>query len=81
MNSSFVVIRSAGMQAMFEIKKCFPNVHKARPHGDLRSYFIAAEEEVWDYAPIPPTDGLVTLQTHTHTHTEKIHRGCTLFLL
>ncbi|KAM6938704.1 ceruloplasmin isoform 2-T2 [Lycodopsis pacificus] len=47
----------AGMQALFEIKKCFPNVHKARPHGELRPFFIAAEEEVWDYAPTPPTDG------------------------
>uniref|UniRef100_A0A8C7XK26 Hephaestin n=1 Tax=Oryzias sinensis TaxID=183150 RepID=A0A8C7XK26_9TELE len=41
----------AGMQALFEIKKCFPNVHKPRPHGELRQFFIAAEEEVWDYAP------------------------------
>ncbi|XP_042272930.1 ceruloplasmin [Thunnus maccoyii] len=47
----------AGMQAIFEIKKCFPEVHKARPHGELRLYFIAAEEEVWDYAPTLPTDG------------------------
>uniref|UniRef100_A0A665VBY8 Hephaestin n=1 Tax=Echeneis naucrates TaxID=173247 RepID=A0A665VBY8_ECHNA len=46
----------AGMQAIFEIKKCFPNVHKPRPHGALRTFFIAAEEEVWDYAPTPPTD-------------------------
>uniref|UniRef100_A0A3Q0SH15 Hephaestin n=1 Tax=Amphilophus citrinellus TaxID=61819 RepID=A0A3Q0SH15_AMPCI len=41
----------AGMQTLFEIKKCFPNVHKPRPHGELRQYFIAAEEEVWDYRP------------------------------
>ncbi|XP_028443548.1 ceruloplasmin-like [Perca flavescens] len=47
----------AGMQAIFEIKKCFPNVHKPRPHGELRPFFIAAEEEVWDYAPTQPTDG------------------------
>ncbi|KAM8875479.1 ceruloplasmin [Spinachia spinachia] len=47
----------AGMQATFEIKKCFPNVHKPRPHGELRPFFIAAEEEVWDYAPTPPADG------------------------
>ncbi|KAF7654103.1 hypothetical protein LDENG_00073910 [Lucifuga dentata] len=47
----------AGMQAIFEIKKCFPNVHKPRPHGETRQYFIAAEEEVWDYAPILPTEG------------------------
>ncbi|KAG7280767.1 hypothetical protein CRUP_037697 [Coryphaenoides rupestris] len=46
----------AGMQALFEIKKCFPNVHKPRPHGEVRQYFIAAEEEVWDYAPTQPTD-------------------------
>lgn len=47
----------AGMQALFEIKKCFPNVHKPRPRGELRQYFIAAEEEVWDYAPTAPTEG------------------------
>ncbi|XP_035508690.1 ceruloplasmin isoform X1 [Morone saxatilis] len=47
----------AGMQAIFEIKKCFPNVHKPRPHGELRQYFIAAEEDVWDYAPTPPNAG------------------------
>ncbi|XP_069009150.1 ceruloplasmin isoform X1 [Embiotoca jacksoni] len=47
----------AGMQTLFEIKKCFPNVHKPRPHGELRQYFIAAEEEVWDYAPTAPTSG------------------------
>lgn len=52
----------AGMQAIFEIKKCFPNVHKPRPHGELRQYFIAAEEEVWDYAPTPPMDGFVMAQ-------------------
>uniref|UniRef100_A0AAY5L6U4 ferroxidase n=1 Tax=Esox lucius TaxID=8010 RepID=A0AAY5L6U4_ESOLU len=41
----------AGMQAWFEVKKCFPHVHKARPTGDVREYFIAAEEVLWDYAP------------------------------
>ncbi|KAM9797320.1 ceruloplasmin [Syngnathus typhle] len=45
-----------GMQAIFEIRKCFPNVHKPRPQGQLREFFIAAEEEVWDYAPTLPTD-------------------------
>uniref|UniRef100_A0A3Q2YA52 Hephaestin n=1 Tax=Hippocampus comes TaxID=109280 RepID=A0A3Q2YA52_HIPCM len=45
-----------GMQAIFEIRKCFPNVHKPRPYGQLREFFIAAEEEVWDYAPTLPTD-------------------------
>ncbi|XP_068176427.1 ceruloplasmin isoform X2 [Antennarius striatus] len=46
----------AGMQAIFEIKKCYPNVHKPRPHGEVREYFIAAEEEIWDYAPKLPDD-------------------------
>ncbi|CAL1593381.1 unnamed protein product [Knipowitschia caucasica] len=46
----------AGMQAFFEIKKCFPNVHKPRPVGETREMFIAAEEEVWDYAPNTPTE-------------------------
>jgi len=56
------------MQALFEIKKCFPNVHKARPHGELRQYFIAAEEEVWDYAPTAPIDRFVTPDIHTQIH-------------
>lgn len=53
------------MQTIFEIKKCFPNVHKPRPHGELRTFFIAAEEEVWDYAPTPTDDELV----HVHMYT------------
>lgn len=61
---------AAGMQALFEIKKCFPNVHKPRPHGELRQFFIAAEEEVWDYAPTVPSDRLVTLDSHTKVQTE-----------
>lgn len=47
------------MQAIFEIKKCIPNVHKPLPRGKLRQYFIAAEEVVWDYAPTPSDDGSV----------------------
>lgn len=49
------------MQAIFEIKKCFPNVHKPRPHGEIRQFFIAAEEEVWDYAPAPTNEGFVSM--------------------
>ncbi|KAI5614718.1 ceruloplasmin precursor [Silurus asotus] len=41
----------AGMQAIFEIKKCFPAVHKPRPFGEVRQYYIAAEEVIWDYGP------------------------------
>lgn len=52
------------MQAIFEIKKCFPNVHKPRPHGKLRTFFIAAEEEVWDYAPTPSDDGFVIVHMY-----------------
>uniref|UniRef100_H3CCD3 ferroxidase n=1 Tax=Tetraodon nigroviridis TaxID=99883 RepID=H3CCD3_TETNG len=54
----------AGMQAIFEIKKCFPNVHKPRPHGELRQFFVAAEEEVWDYAPTPSGDGFVSVPVY-----------------
>ncbi|XP_061096678.1 ceruloplasmin [Conger conger] len=42
----------AGMQALFEVKDCFPKVHKPKPHGEIREYFIAAEEVVWDYGPL-----------------------------
>ncbi|MGH0190863.1 UNVERIFIED_CONTAM: hypothetical protein FKN15_051953 [Acipenser sinensis] len=41
----------AGMQAFFEVKTCFPPVHRARPHGAQRQYYIAAEEVIWDYGP------------------------------
>lgn len=54
-----LLFRPGGMQALFEIRKCFPNVHKPRPFGEVRPYFIAAEEEVWDYAPTAPEDGSV----------------------
>uniref|UniRef100_A0A8C2F9V6 ferroxidase n=1 Tax=Cyprinus carpio TaxID=7962 RepID=A0A8C2F9V6_CYPCA len=39
------------LEAIFEIKKCFPNVHKPRPFGEVRQYYIAAEEVIWDYGP------------------------------
>lgn len=65
---SFLFYRVAGMQAIFEIKKCFPNVHKPRPHGEVRQYFIAAEEDVWDYSPTIPSEGSVIENTHTHSH-------------
>ncbi|XP_030647121.1 ceruloplasmin [Chanos chanos] len=41
----------AGMQAFFEIKRCFPEPHKPRPFGETRQYYIAAEEITWDYGP------------------------------
>ncbi|MBN3311297.1 CERU protein, partial [Amia calva] len=41
----------AGMQAFFEVKNCFPNVHWPRPRGEVREYYIAAEEVIWDYGP------------------------------
>ncbi|XP_023699633.1 ceruloplasmin [Paramormyrops kingsleyae] len=42
---------SAGMQALFDVKDCFPSVHKPKPHGEVRNYYIAAEEISWDYGP------------------------------
>uniref|UniRef100_A0A8C9TB37 ferroxidase n=1 Tax=Scleropages formosus TaxID=113540 RepID=A0A8C9TB37_SCLFO len=41
----------AGMEAFFEVKNCFPDVHKPKPHGNVRQYYIAAEEVIWDYGP------------------------------
>ncbi|MGH0145207.1 UNVERIFIED_CONTAM: hypothetical protein FKN15_071274 [Acipenser sinensis] len=41
----------AGMQAFFEVKTCFPPMHRARPRGAQREYYIAAEEVIWDYGP------------------------------
>uniref|UniRef100_A0A3P8REV5 Hephaestin n=1 Tax=Astatotilapia calliptera TaxID=8154 RepID=A0A3P8REV5_ASTCA len=64
-NPGHWLLACTGMQALFEIKKCFPNVHKPRPYGEQRQYFIAAEEEVWDYAPTVPTDGTAGLAAET----------------
>lgn len=61
----------AGMQALFEIKKCFPNVHKPRPHGTVREFFIAAEEDVWDYAPMLPSERLANQDTNRHVHSNE----------
>lgn len=63
------------MQALFEIKKCFPNVHKPRPHGELRQFFIAAEEEVWDYAPTAPSERLVN--PHASRHVDVLRTATT----
>ncbi|KAM3619901.1 uncharacterized protein V6R79_015503 [Siganus canaliculatus] len=46
----------AGMQAIFEIKQCLPIYQRGLILNDITRYFIAAEEEEWDYAPTPPTD-------------------------
>ena len=41
---------SAGMQAKFQVEKC-ASVDNKPVEGTTRRYFIAAVEEVWDYAP------------------------------
>ncbi|RVE55422.1 hypothetical protein OJAV_G00236480, partial [Oryzias javanicus] len=46
----------AGMQAFFRIFICYPNAHETRSVGKLREYFIAAQEQVWNYAPNMPAE-------------------------
>uniref|UniRef100_A0A3P9H7K2 ferroxidase n=1 Tax=Oryzias latipes TaxID=8090 RepID=A0A3P9H7K2_ORYLA len=46
----------AGMQAFFKIFNCYPNVHETKPAYKLREYFIAAQEQVWNYAPNFPKE-------------------------
>ncbi|XP_060234109.1 ceruloplasmin isoform X1 [Meriones unguiculatus] len=42
----------AGLQAFFQVRNCNkPSVHGKIQDGQLRHYYIAAEEIIWDYAP------------------------------
>lgn len=47
------------MQAFFKIFNCYPNVHETKPAYKLREYFIAAQEQVWNYAPNFPKERFV----------------------
>ena len=45
---------SAGMFVFYDVHKCGKAAPKGpRPFGQLREYFIAAEEEEWAYATTP----------------------------
>ncbi|XP_066475399.1 ferroxidase HEPHL1 [Tiliqua scincoides] len=42
---------TGGMKQLYNIKPCHKLVPDGRPYGILRTYYIAAEEVEWDYAP------------------------------
>nr|XP_015196687.1 PREDICTED: hephaestin-like protein 1 [Lepisosteus oculatus] len=41
----------AGMQAFYEVSSCGQGSSKSPPSGKTRKYYIAAEEQLWNYAP------------------------------
>lgn len=59
----------AGMQAFFRIFICHPNAHKKSSVSKLREYFIAAQEQVWNYAPNIPEERFVIPDIHWEIHT------------
>uniref|UniRef100_A0A8C8VR32 ferroxidase n=1 Tax=Pelusios castaneus TaxID=367368 RepID=A0A8C8VR32_9SAUR len=40
-----------GMKQMYEVNSCGSTVRPGQPYGTMRTYYIAAEEMEWDYAP------------------------------
>ncbi|XP_061492982.1 ceruloplasmin isoform X2 [Rhineura floridana] len=40
-----------GMQAIFEVKNCKSHIPSPKESANVRHYYIAAEEHVWNYAP------------------------------
>ncbi|XP_035290869.1 ferroxidase HEPHL1-like isoform X1 [Anguilla anguilla] len=43
----------AGMQAFYQVLRCGgKNTTEASPDGRIRRYYIAAEEQLWNYAPL-----------------------------
>uniref|UniRef100_A0A674K648 ferroxidase n=1 Tax=Terrapene triunguis TaxID=2587831 RepID=A0A674K648_9SAUR len=41
----------AGMKQMYEVNSCNSTARPGQPYGTMRTYYIAAEEVEWDYAP------------------------------
>uniref|UniRef100_A0A8C4VYJ8 ferroxidase n=1 Tax=Gopherus evgoodei TaxID=1825980 RepID=A0A8C4VYJ8_9SAUR len=41
----------AGMKQMYEVNSCSSTARPGQPYGTMRTYYIAAEEVEWDYAP------------------------------
>lgn len=41
----------AGLQAFFQVKDCKKSSHEPPVQGEVRQYYIAAEEILWNYAP------------------------------
>lgn len=41
----------AGMKQMYEVNRCSSTARPGQPYGTMRTYYVAAEELEWDYAP------------------------------
>nr|XP_006134465.1 hephaestin-like protein 1 isoform X1 [Pelodiscus sinensis]XP_006134466.1 hephaestin-like protein 1 isoform X2 [Pelodiscus sinensis] len=41
----------AGMKQLYEVNSCSSAARPGQPYGTMRTYYIAAEEVEWDYAP------------------------------
>ncbi|XP_072849696.2 ferroxidase HEPHL1 isoform X1 [Pogona vitticeps] len=44
---------AAGMKALYDVKPCRKPLDDGRRYGTIRTYYVAAEEVEWDYAPHP----------------------------
>ncbi|KPP58829.1 hephaestin-like protein 1-like, partial [Scleropages formosus] len=73
-----VFVSTAGMQAFYTVSSCGgEHDHEAPPGGKKRQYYIAAEEVMWNYAPL----GIDTFQnisltspdSHSETFFGKTH--------
>ncbi|KAJ6664911.1 hypothetical protein lerEdw1_005883 [Lerista edwardsae] len=42
---------TAGMRQLYSVKPCHKLASDSSPYGTMRTYYIAAEEVEWDYAP------------------------------
>ncbi|XP_067424284.1 ferroxidase HEPHL1 [Emydura macquarii macquarii] len=40
-----------GMKQMYEVNSCHSTARPGQPYGTMRTYYVAAEEVEWDYAP------------------------------
>ncbi|KAJ8412613.1 hypothetical protein AAFF_G00129490 [Aldrovandia affinis] len=59
----------AGMQAFYQVSYCGKedNVTEVTPGGKIRQYYIAAEEQLWNYAPL----GIDTLNNLSLVDTDR----------
>ncbi|XP_072525444.1 hephaestin-like protein 1a [Salminus brasiliensis] len=61
----------AGMQAFYQVSVCVNQTATTAPSGHKRHYYIAAEEELWDYAPSGKDSFNNQALTATHSDSEE----------
>ncbi|KAK1790626.1 hypothetical protein P4O66_014495 [Electrophorus voltai] len=61
----------AGMQGFYQVSMCGTKTAPTVPPGHERHYYIAAEEELWDYAPSGKNGFTDELLTAVHSDSEE----------